>query len=182
MNILIDKITKRVNLVSRKIQNNSAPIEKIVKTDDIQDETIVKSDAQVVSSLIKKSNRILTSATTHKIPIDIFPDTINVEESRVTIIRREFFLSSRVHSVDIKDISNIFLNTSPLRAQLIIVSNTYTKNDIRIKNLKIKQAIYIRRIIEGLRTFETNQIDTSVYSKSELVNILQGLSKTKIVV
>lgn len=179
MNMIIDKITKRITFWPKKtpfLQPNLGPDQPIVKS-----EIFVKPDEDIVSGLIKKSNRILVSISTHKIPFDFFPDTINVEEGRVTIIIREFFYSCQVHSVDIKDISNVFINTSPLRAQLVIVSKTFTENDIRIKNLRIKQAIYVRRIIEGLRTFETNQIDTSVYSKPDLIDKLKGLSTTAIV-
>ena len=62
-------------------------------------------DKNLVAGLVKKSNRILISISTHRFPLDIFPDTLNVEEGRLTIINRSFFLSSQVHSVDIKDIS-----------------------------------------------------------------------------
>jgi hypothetical protein len=138
-------------------------------------------ETQTVADLVKKSNRILISIRSHKFPIDLFPDTINIEEGRVTVIIRDFFFSSRVHSVDIKDISNIFINTVPFFAQLIIVSKTFTENEIKIRNLRKKEAVFARRIIEGLRIFKDKQIDTSSYSKQELVNKLQELSKTEIV-
>lgn len=65
-----------------------------------------------LDKLVKKSNRILASISTHNF-LNLFPDTINIEESRVTVITRNFFLSSQIHSVDIKDISNVFINTAP---------------------------------------------------------------------
>jgi len=118
---------------------------------------------------------------THRFPFDFFPDTLNIEESRLTIINRTFFLSSQVHSVDIKDISNIFVNTAPFFAQLVIVSKTFTRNEIKIKYLRISEAVMVRRIIEGLRTFIIKQIDTSGYSKEELIAKLKQLSMTEIV-
>lgn len=140
-----------------------------------------QEEAKIVSGLVKKSNRILASISTHRFPIDLFPDTLNIEEGRITVIIRNYFFSSQVHSVDIKDISNIFINMTPFFAQLVIVSKTFTKNDIRIKGLKRDEAIFARRIIEGLRTFEDKQIDTSVYTKEELVTKLEELSTTEIV-
>ena len=138
-------------------------------------------DKNLVAGLVKKSNRILITISTHRFPFDFFPDTLNVEEGRVTIIARNFFLSSQVHSVDIKDISNIFVNTAPFFAQLVIVSKTFTRNEIRIKYLRKDEAFLVRRIIEGLRTFLSKQIDTSSYSKSELIAKLKELSTTEIV-
>jgi hypothetical protein len=138
-------------------------------------------DKNLVAGLVRKSNRILVTISTHKFPIDLFPDTINVEEGRVTVIVRYFFFSSQIHSVDIKDISNILINTSPFFAELVVVSKTFAENEIRINNLRKKEAIFARRIIEGLRTFENKQIDTSIYEKEELITKLKQLSTTEIV-
>lgn len=139
------------------------------------------ADKTAVEGLVRKSNRILATISTHAFPFNFFPDTINVEEGRVTIITRNFFLSSEVHSVDIKDISNIFINTAPFFAQLVIVSKTFAQNEIKIERLKKEEAVFARRIIEGLRTFESKQIDTSSYTTKELIAKLQELSTTEIV-
>lgn len=63
----------------------------------------------------------------------------------------------------------------------MIISKTFTKNEIRIKYLWKDEAILVRRIIEGLRTFQGKQIDTSVYSVGELIAKLKELSTTEIV-
>ncbi|KKS31348.1 hypothetical protein A2380_02790 [candidate division WWE3 bacterium RIFOXYB1_FULL_43_24] len=134
-----------------------------------------------VEGLVRKSNRILVSISSHRFPFDFFPDTLNVEEGRITVITRQFFFNSQVHSVDIKDISNIFINMTFLYAQLEIVSRTFEDNEIKIFCLRKKEAIFARRLVEGLRIFESKQIDTSNYSKEELISKLQELSATKIV-
>ena len=139
-------------------------------------------DKSLVTGLVKKSNRILLSISTHQFPFDFFPDVLNVEEGRITVITRNSFFSSNVHSVDVADISNIFINLTPFFAQLVIVSKTFAKNEIRIRNLWKKEAIFARRLVEGLRVFEENQIDTSKYTKEELIIKLKELSKTEIVV
>ena len=140
----------------------------------------IRLDKNTVKGLIKQSNRILVSISSHALPIDLFPDTLNVEEGRVTVITRHL-LSSEVHSVDVKDISNIFINTSILFSQLVIISKTFEENEIRIRNLLHKEAVHARRIIEGLRTFIHNEIDTSVFSEAELIAKLEELSTTDIV-
>jgi len=138
-------------------------------------------DRYTVEGLVRKSNRILVSISSIGFPFKLFSDTINVEEGRITIITRDFFFSSQVHSVDIKDISNIFINTAPFFAQLVIVSKTFAENEIRVEKLKKEEAVFARRIIEGLRIFENKQIDTSGYNKNELIAKLQELSTTEIV-
>jgi hypothetical protein len=136
-------------------------------------------DKKTVENMVRKSNRILLNIRSHKFPFDLFPNTINVEETRVTFITRSFS-SSQVHSVDIKDISNVFINFAPFFAQLVIISKTFSENNMQIDNLYKKEAIHTRRIIEGLRMFEEKKVDTSAYSSKELVSKLEELSTTKI--
>lgn len=158
-----------VNNLAVKIEEESQTADKKQRLDD-----------KTVEKLVKKSNRILLSISSHAFPFDLFPDTINAEEGRITIINRHLF-SSEVHSVDLKDISNVFINRNIFFSQLVIVSKTFEENEIKIRNLKTLEAVFIRRIIEGLRIFENKQIDTSPYSKEELLAKLQELSTTEIV-
>lgn len=147
---------------------------KAVTTEKIIDKTIV-------AGLVAKSNRILSSIKTHRLLFDFFPNIINVEENRVNIIIRDLFYSSHVHSVDIKDISNVFITMTPFFAQLIIVSKTFAQNQVKVGGLYRSDAIFSRRIIEGLRQFVAQQVDTSVFTTAELVDKLQKLSTTEIV-
>ena len=135
---------------------------------------------EVVENLVRKSNEILVSISSHALPIDLFPNSINVEEGRVTIIDRHLF-SSAVHSIDIKDISNVFINTSLLFSQLVIISKTFEQNEVKIRDLYKSEAIYVRRIIEGLRIFEHKEVDTSSFNTEELIAKLEELSTTEIV-
>jgi hypothetical protein len=138
-------------------------------------------DKNTVEGLIKKSNRVLVTIYSHMFPFDPYPNSVNIEEGRLTFITRHFFFSSEVHTVDIKDISNIFINTAPFYAQLVVISKTFEENTIKVEYLRKKDAIYARRIIEGLRVFDFKKIDTSVYSRKELMTKLEELSKTAIV-
>jgi hypothetical protein len=151
-------------------------IEKEIQTANKQK----RLENTTVAGLAKKSNRILVSISSHAFPFDLFPNTINIEEGRITVINRHL-LSSEVHSVDIKDISNIFINTIFIFSQLVIISRTFEENEIKIRNLRTKEAVFARRIIEGLRIFENKQIDTCNYTKKELITKLKELSTTEIV-
>jgi hypothetical protein len=136
---------------------------------------VIKSetDKQIVNNLVKKANRCIISISS-KFPWDIFPNKIVVEESRVTFVFNQF-LSSQSHSVDVKDISNVFIESTFLLSSLQIVSRTFIQNDIKIDFLDTKEALKVKRIIEGLRTFITNNIDTSNYEIDELINKLEEL-------
>lgn len=126
-----------------------------------------EDDTQMVNDLVKKSNRSIISISS-QFPWDLFPSTIDVEESRVTFIFNQF-LSSQSHSVDLKDISNVFIESSIFFATLQVVSRTYTQNDIKIGNLNKAKAKKVQGIIEGLRTFAEHDINTSNYEIDELI-------------
>ena len=167
------------DLLKKKKDVLPSEASQIAKEDQTADKQ-ERDDDRTVAGLVKKSNRILVSISSHAFPFDTFPDTINVEEGRITIINRSLF-SSEVHSIDIKDISNVFINTVVFFSQLTIISKTFEENEIKISNLRIKEAIFARRIIEGLRIFVNKQIDTSGYSVKELLDKLKELSTTEIV-
>ena len=127
-----------------------------------------EEDKQIVDDLVKKSNRHIISIST-PFPWTIFPNTIDVEEGRVTFKFRQF-LSEQSYSVEIQDISNVFIESSFFFAALQVVSRTYTKNDIKIGKLDKHKAKKVHKIIEGLRTFAEHDINTSNYEIAELIS------------
>src|SRR3989344_4212281 len=126
-----------------------------------------EDDTQAVHDLVKMSNRRIISISS-LFPLDLFPNTIDVEESRVTFKFNQLF-SSQSHSVDLKDISNVFIESSLFFASLQVVSRTFIQNDIKIGNLNKGKAQKVLRIIAGLRTFAEHNINTSNYEIDELI-------------
>lgn len=132
-----------------------------------------EADAFKVDDLVKKSNRQIISISS-TFPWDLFPSSIDVEESRVTFKFNQF-LSSQSHSVDIRDISNIFIESSIFFSTLQVVSRTFIQNDIKIGNLNKAKAKRVQQIIEGLRTFKEHNINTSSYEIDELLAKIEEL-------
>ncbi len=163
--------------VMRKIpQISDQEMQEEGKNEQLKKEVIkIEEDKQAVNDLIKQSNRCIISLSSH-FPWTLFPNTIEVEESRVTFIFRQF-LSSQTHSIDIKDISSVLIESSPFFATLHIVSRTYIENEIMIGHLNTTKARRVQMIIEGLRTFAEHDIDTSNYEINELVAKIEEFHK-----
>ncbi|MBI1863251.1 hypothetical protein HYS00_03980 [Candidatus Microgenomates bacterium] len=163
--------------LKQKVQRFIHPLQRIEdlgrEKEAIDKASSRASDTHKMNDLIRKSNRSIASISS-MFPWDLFPNTIDVEESRITFIFRQF-LASQSHSLDIKDISNIFIETSLFFATLQIVARTFVQNDIKIGHLNKKDATEIRTIIEGLRTLNENQIDTSNYQITELLSKIHEL-------
>lgn len=155
-----------------KAEQNKIRSDNNLKSEGIDEQTKnqatkKEADRQTVRDLVKMSNRYIYSVST-QFPWNLFPSTIDIEEDRVTFTFRQF-LSIQEHSVDIKDISNVFIESSLFSATLQVVSHTYIQNDIKIGHLNRKKAEKARRIIEGLRTLVKHNINTSSYGIEELI-------------
>lgn len=179
---LIEQIKTQANFSDQAFSDTKAEqtseekgLEEAVKNRAGKEE----KNRQAVEDMVSNSNRILVKVSSI-FPWDLFPTSIIVEETRITIVHRQLF-SSQIHCIDIKNISNIFIDSSILFAQLTIVSNTFAENQIIIGRLWKKEAMFIRRVIEGLRMFISHDIDTTAYTVKELINKLKELSTTGIV-
>jgi hypothetical protein len=160
--------TPAVSPVLNILQSTDQALKEEGKNEQtINEATKKEEDKQTVSDLIKKSNRCIINISS-LFPWTLFPNTIEVEESRVTFIFRQF-MASQSHSVNIIDISNVFIQSSPFFATLQIVSRTFVQNDITVGHLDPKKASRVKMVIEGLRTFAEHKIDTSNYEINELV-------------
>jgi hypothetical protein len=182
VNQFTEKLYTRAEVDNLRLNDKNivSSIAKEINNESLIADKQIRQDNRTVADLVRKSNRIILSISSHAFPFDIFPDSLNVEEGRITLITRHF-LSSEVHSIDIKDISNIFINTTFLFSQLVFVSKTFEENEVRMRNLRTNEAVYARRIIEGLRIFENKQIDTCIYTKAALISKLEQLSTIDIV-
>jgi len=170
-----DKTKTQINSMPQSI--SQAAIEKghmeVAKNRTIKAE----KNRQAVEDVINNSNRVLLKVSS-VFPWDLFPSKIAIEDTRLVIVHRQF-LSSQVHSVDIKDVSNIFIDTGIIFAELKIISDTFAQNQIIINRLWKKDAILVRSVIEGLRTFIAHGIDTTSLQTKELVEKLRELNVTQ---
>jgi hypothetical protein len=173
------QVTNRAPAFS-SVLNIPQSTDQALKEEGKNEQTINKAikkeeDKQTINDLVKKSNRCIISISS-LFPWDLFPNTIEVEESRVTLTFRQL-LSSQSYSVNIKDISNVFIESSALFASLKIVSRTFVENDITVGHLDAKKAARVQMVIEGLRTFAEHNIDTSNYEVNELIAKIEEFHK-----
>lgn len=151
-------------------QGKEEGVKDFVKKDTI--------DKTKIENLVKKSTRIIADASS-VFPFELFPTKIIVEETKITIIFHFFFAISQTHTLDVKDITNIFVGRGPFFASLEIVSRTFIQNNIQIKKMWKEDAMKIRNIIEGLRTFQREGINTASFEKDELVQKLMLLAQNE---
>ncbi len=128
-----------------------------------------------LKKIVSQSHEVLMSANT-VFPVTLFPDTVTVDRTKVTITRRDFFWSSDVLSIRIEDVLNVQVSVGPLFGSLTIASRVMSTVDhFQINHFWRNDAIRLKHIIQGYVIAQHNKIDTSHLSKKDLIETLVEL-------
>lgn len=128
--------------------------------------------AKDLKKIVTQSHELLLSANT-VFPMTIFPDTVTVDRTKVTITRRDFFWSSDVMSIRIEDVLNVTASVGPLFGSLTIASRVMSTVDhFQIKHFWRADAIRLKHLIQGYVIAQHNKIDTAHLNKHELIETL----------
>lgn len=126
--------------------------------------------------IIRKSHQLLASAQTVILPMNLFPDSVTIDRTKVTVTKRTFFWTSSVISIRIEDVLNVGCSTGPIFGSLIISSRVMNSTDhYEIDYFWRKDAIYLKQIIQGYVIAQHNQIDTSHLNRRDLIRTLLEL-------
>lgn len=142
----------------------------------LRNETAQKNDESAkLKRLIRRSTDVLATATT-VFPFDLFPDTVSIDRTKITIVKRSFFWSEHVMSIRIEDVLNVSTTVGPFFGSLTIASRVMSSEDHFSINFFWRQdAIYLKHIIQGYVIARHNKIKTSHLPKEELISTLAEL-------
>jgi hypothetical protein len=133
--------------------------------------------AKNLRKVVKESSQVLASART-VFPMTLFPDSVIVDRSKITIIKRDFFWTSRVISIQIEDILNVEAGVGPFFGSLTIASRVMSSVDhFRIDYFWRDDAIYMKHLIQGYVIAKHNNVEVSELSKEELIEMLTDLGE-----
>lgn len=128
-----------------------------------------------LKKIVSRSHEVLMVANT-VFPITLFPDTVTVDRTKVTITKRDFFWSSDVMSIRIEDVLNVSASVGPLFGSLTIASRVMSTIDhFQINHFWRTDAIRLKHIIQGYVIAQHNNIDTAHLEKNELIETLVEL-------
>lgn len=134
-----------------------------------------KEKAEDLKKLVAQSHEVLMTANT-VFPITLFPDTVTVDRTKVTITRRDFFWSSDVMSIRIEDVLNVTATVGPLFGSLTVASRVMSTIDhFKINHFWRTDAIRLKHIIQGYVIAQHNKIDTAHLERGELIDTLMEL-------
>lgn len=133
--------------------------------------------ANELISAIGGSNDVLARATT-VFPFSMNPDTVTLDRTKLTITHRDFFKTAEVLSIRVEDILNVTAGVDAFFGSIKISTRFFDPNKpYVIKFLKRKDALKLKRIVQGYLIARQQDIDCSALSTEELAKLLDELGK-----
>lgn len=122
-------------------------------------------------------------------PYTLFPDTIIIDTTKISIAKKQLFATEYVTTIPLKDLSDVNLQTFLFLGTIILKympqANSPGMNEAveaRISNLKRDDAIKIKNILKGALVAKAEEIDITVLSPQEIVKVLHRFGQSEGVV
>jgi hypothetical protein len=134
--------------------------------------------ARELTQAIHQSHEVLVKAVT-SFPFTLFPDTVTLDREKLTISHREFFMTGEVMSIRIKDILNVTADVGPFFGSLKITTRFFNNGEkpYTVKYLSRRDALRLKRVLQGYIIAEQKKIDCSTLKTKELVQMLDNLGQ-----
>ena len=110
-------------------------------------------------------------------PFTLFPDSINIDRRKATIIHRAFLGKKTVVSVPLADILRVELSTGPLIGSLKIMTKFFDNKPLTVNFLRKSDAFLVKRLLDGYIIAKERGIDCSTMPKAELIAMLRSLGQ-----
>jgi hypothetical protein len=130
------------------------------------------AEADKLKKMVKRSHQVLANVRT-VFPLTLFPDSIVVDRSKISIIKRNFFWSSNVISFQVEDVLNVSSGVGPFFGSLTIASRVMSTVDhFTINYLWRNDAIFMKRLIQGHIIAKNNKLETDKLTRKEMIEML----------
>lgn len=140
----------------------------------IHDKQAVKEE---LVHAIGDSHDVLIRATT-VFPFTLFPDTLAIDRTKLTITHRDFFGVGEALSINIEDILNVTATVGPFFGSIKIATRFFDPGKpYTVDKFWRGDALKIKRIAQGYIIARQREIDCSVLSNRELTKLLDELGK-----
>jgi hypothetical protein len=173
-----DALKERVKKQSEK--QEKAAEEKKGKEEAIRLHAKQKEENRQRYKTITQRHEIEILRAKSVFPFTLFPDTLVIDTTKVTIARKQLFATEYVATIPLKDLSDVNIQTVLFLGTLMIrympQSNTPGMNEpvnCRIPNLKREDAIRAKNILKGALVAKAEEIDIAKLPPDEVVKVLE---------
>lgn len=126
---------------------------------------------------IGDSHDILFRAKT-VFPLTIFPKTVTIDRSKLTITHRDFFQVGEALSINIEDVLNVMATVGPFFGSIKITTRFFDPGTpSTVDHIRRADALKIKRIMQGYIIARQKNVDCSALTTNELATMLDELGK-----
>lgn len=137
-------------------------------------ETTKEEEVQKLEKLVENSHEVLIEAST-VFPFTLFPDTITIDRNKINIHRRSFFFVEDVMSLQFDEITKVSCGVGPIFGSLSLALRMKPDEEMVINTFWRKDAIRLKRILQGYLIALNEDIDCNKLDKNELLEMLTKL-------
>lgn len=124
---------------------------------------------------ITDTNEVMAQAST-VFPLSLFPDTLTVDRTKITVTKRFFFRMAEVTSFRIEDILSTSCTVGPFFGGVKLVGRVMNQEqEVTVAPFRREDAERLKRIIHGYVIAKQRGIDTSQLNTAELTDMLGRL-------
>jgi len=111
-------------------------------------------------------------------PFTLFPDTVTIDRTKLTVTHRVFFRVAEVVGIRIEDILNVTPNIGPFFGSILIHTRFFDpQKPYAVNYLRRNDALKIERIMHGYSVALENRIDCASLPTNELAEMLDKLGR-----
>lgn len=113
-------------------------------------------------------------------PFDLFPDTIIIDTTKITLVRKQMLATEQIITIPLKDIADAHVQTALFLASVTFAYMPHASSPGMLKPeeetiacLRREDAIRIKNILKGVLIAIAEDIDLAKMSPEEVANILE---------
>lgn len=131
-----------------------------------------------LSKVVSQSHEAICKSDT-VFPFTLFPDTVIIDRTKITVVNRVFFWVANIVSVKLDDILNVTSSVGPFFGSIEIHTRYFDPGKpYRVNYLWRKDALRIDRILQGYSIAREQHLDLSELETKELAKTLDELGST----
>ncbi len=137
----------------------------------------LQESKQELKNAISDAHEVLATATT-VFPFTLFPDTVTVDRTKITVTHRTFFSVADVISIRIEDILDVAVGVGPFFGSLKITSRFFNNEmPYSLDHFWRGDAQRIKRVTQGYLVALQKKIDCTGLDTKELAGMLDKLGQ-----
>ncbi|MCL4397983.1 hypothetical protein M1403_03075 [Patescibacteria group bacterium] len=103
-------------------------------------------------------------------PWELSPDTLIIDEVKVTVTHHIFLSSGSTRQIKLADVANISMISGPIFASISMYEKGFGSDVSMVKRLWRNDAVRARRILQGISVLTSEKVDFSQMTVDEIIS------------